>query len=193
MPRHDKPYSIFEPFGARPNGSFDETEEFVSTALPSRRRQRQTGLRFDLYSVDFWVDYKGTLKECNPDRFPNAWTDQGELRKLGTAPGLWIDSSWGLWSIGGNPTVQACLNVDPDQPDSAKQVSWGRQSFCRPRSRSGSMYVEAFRHHLRENGVRLLSSITWPRPVSIPITISRHLLDGAVMDAVIAFLHALDA
>ena len=30
---HDRPYAIFEPFGARPGGSFDETEEFVLDSI----------------------------------------------------------------------------------------------------------------------------------------------------------------
>ncbi len=64
---HDKPYAIFEPFGARPNGSFDETEEFVLDNIAKvATGQRDAGCHFDLYSVDFWVDYRGTLKECDP-------------------------------------------------------------------------------------------------------------------------------
>ena len=194
---HDKPYAIFEPFGARPNGSFDETEEFVLDSIAKiAEGQRQTGLRFDLYSVDFWVDDKGTLKECNPLRFPHGLERiKEELRKLGTAPGLWIDSSWGQWSIGGNPTVQACLNVDPGQADSEKQVSWGRKSFCRATEPIRSMYVEAFRYHLRENGVRLLkfdnlaTTCVNPHHDHLPGLYSTE----PIMDAVIEFLHAMDA
>ena len=114
---HDKPYAIFEPFGARPNGSFDETEEFVLDSIAKvATGQRDAGCHFDLYSVDFWVDYRGTLKECDPERFPNGLNRiRRELDKLGTALGLWIDGSMEGWSIGGNPSpaVQACLNYDP--------------------------------------------------------------------------------
>jgi len=194
---HDRPYAIFEPFGARPNGSFDETEEFVLDSIAKvAEGQRQTGLRFDLYSVDFWVDYNGTLKECNPKRFPNGLERiKAELAKTGTALGLWIDSSWEAWSIGGNPAVQECLNIDPDQPDSQKQVAWSRKSFCRATEPIRSMYVDAFRYHLRENGVRLLkfdnfaTTCVNPNHDHLPGLYSTE----PIMDAVIEFLHALDA
>jgi hypothetical protein len=194
---HDRPYAIFEPFGARPNGSFDETEEFVLDSIGKLAAgQRQTGLQFDLYSVDFWVDHEGTLKECDPERFPNGLERiKEELGKLGVAPGLWIDSSWGAWSIGGNPAVQACLNLDPDRPDSVKQVPWGRKSFCRATEPVRSMYVDAFRHHIRENGARLLkfdnlaTACVNPAHTHLPGIYSTE----PIIDAVIEFLHALDA
>lgn len=123
--RHDKPYAIFEPFGARPGGDFNETEEFVLDSIAKvAEGQRDAGCRFDLYSVDFWVDYRGTLKECDPKRFPNGLSKiREELGGLGTAPGLWIDSSWERWSIGGNAQVQGCLNVDPNRRDSSRAVA----------------------------------------------------------------------
>ena len=193
---HDRPYAIFEPFGARPGGSFDETEEFVLDSIAAvAEGQRQTGLRFDLYSVDFWVDSKGSLRECNPERFPNGLDRiKAELGQLGTALGLWIDSSGEAWSIGGNPAVRDCLNIDPDQPDSQKQVAWGRKSFCRATEPIRSMYVEAFRYHIRENGVRLLkfdnlaTTCVNPRHDHLPGIYSSE----PIMDAVIEFLHALD-
>jgi len=194
---HDRPYAIFEPFGARPDGNFDETEAFVLDSLAKvAQGQRQTGLRFDVYSVDFWVDAKGTLKECDPERFPHGLERiKAELACLGTAPGLWIDSSWEAWSIGGNPVVQACLNTDPDRPDSAKEVPWGRRSFCRATEPIRSMYVDAFRHHLRENGVRLLkfdnlaTTCANPRHDHLPGLYSTE----PIVDAVIEFLQTLDA
>ena len=155
---HDKPYAIFEPFGARPGGNFDESETFVLDMIAKMAEgEQQTGCRFDLFSVDFWVDYHGDLKRCDPARFPNGLTGiVGELGKLGTAPGLWIDSSWERWSIGGNPDVQGCLNVDPQRPETLKAVTWNRRSFCRASEPIKSMYTDAFRHHIREQGVRLL-------------------------------------
>ena len=33
--------------------------------------QRDSDCRFDLFSVDFWVDYRGDLQQCDPSRFPN--------------------------------------------------------------------------------------------------------------------------
>jgi hypothetical protein len=194
---HDRPYAIFEPFGARPNGSFDETEEFVLDSIAKvAEGQRQTGVPFDLYSVDFWVDYKGTLKECDPERFPHGLAPiTADLARLGIAPGLWIDSSWELWSIGGNPTVQACLNCDPEQPDSHQQVDWGRRSFCRASEPIRSLYVDAFRYHIREHGVRLLkfdnlaTTCVNPGHEHLPGLYSTE----PIIDAVIEFLQALDA
>ncbi|MBT3375473.1 MAG: hypothetical protein HN742_11380 [Lentisphaerae bacterium] len=193
---HDRPYAIFEPFGARPNGSFDETEEFVLDSIAKvAEGQRQTGLRFDLYSVDFWVDYEGTLKECDPVRFPNGFDRiKAELGKLGTALGLWIDSSGEAWSIGGNVDVQDCLNIDPDRPESQKEVPWGRKCFCRATEPIRSMYVDAFLDHVRDNGVRLLkfdnlaTTCLNPGHDHLPGIYSSE----PIMDAVIEFLHTLD-
>ena len=57
---HDKPYAIFEPFGARPGGNFNETEEFVLDNIAKLAQgQREAGCHFDLYSIDFWVDFHG--------------------------------------------------------------------------------------------------------------------------------------
>jgi hypothetical protein len=157
---HDRPYAIFEPFGARPNGDFNETEEFVLDSIAKvAQGQREAGCHFDLYSVDFWVDYQGTLKECDPQRFPRGLQPiRRELDKLGTALGLWIDGSWEGWSIGGNPSpdVQACLNYDLQKPETLNQVQLGRKAFCRAAEPIRSMYAEAFRYHIREHGVRLL-------------------------------------
>jgi hypothetical protein len=193
---HDRPYAIFEPFGARPNGSFDETEDFVLDMVRKvGEGQRQTGCRFDVLSVDFWVDYRGDLMRCDPERFPRGLAPiLGELRALGIAPGLWIDSSWELWSVGGNPAVRECLNYDVRDESTLRQVSWGRASFCRATEPIRSMYVEAFRHHLRENGVRLLkfdnlaTSCANPTHAHLPGPYSTE----AITDAVIEFLQALD-
>jgi len=192
---HDRPYAIFEPFGARPDGDFNESEAFLLDNLAKVAvGQRDSGCRFDLYSVDFWVDYHGDLKAFDPERFPHGLTRiNEELRKLGTSPGLWIDSSWEAWSIGGNPSVQSSLNFDPQQGPATSP--WGRASFCRATEPIRSMYIEAFRHHIRENGVRLLKFDNFadvcnnPNHDHLPGLYSTEALD----DAVIEFLHALDA
>ena len=194
--KHDKPYAIFEPFGARQGGDFEETEQFVLDSIAKvAQGQQDAGCHFDLYSVDFWVDYRGTLKECDPERFPNGLKRiREELDKLGTDLGLWIDSSWEQWSIGGNPEVQSCLNIDSDRPETLREVSWGRKSFCRATEPIKSMYVDAFRHHLRENGVRMLkfdnlaSGCVNPDHNHLPGVYSTE----PVYDAVIDFLNALD-
>jgi hypothetical protein len=184
--KHDRPYAIFEPFGARPGGDFNETETFVLDNIAKLARgQHEAGYRFDFYSVDFWVDYHGDLKKFDPQRFPNGLASiRRELARLGTAPGLWIDSG-GLpaWTIGGNPAVR------PAWTDATGQ------RLCRATEPLRSMYVEAFRHHLRANGVRLLKFDNLNTTCDNP---SHEHLPGiysteAIENAVIEFLHALDA
>lgn len=188
---HDRPYAIFEPFGARPNGNFDETEEFLLDNITKlAQSQRETGCRFDYYSIDFWVDFNGDLKRCDPVRFPNGLTKiLAELKKLGIAPGLWIDSSMTHWSVGGNPAVRPTLNHDPAGPAPAVPI------MCRATEPIRSMYVEAFRHHIRHNGVRCLkfdnlhSVCNNPAHNHLPGIYSTE----AIQNAVIEFLHAMDA
>jgi hypothetical protein len=188
---HDRPYAIFEPFGARPGGSFDETEEFVLDNIGKlAESQRQTGCRWDYYSIDFWVDFHGDLKKCDPVRFPHGLTKIcAELKKLGTAPGLWIDSSMTHWSIGGNPAVRPTFTHDPRSPAPGVPI------MCRATEPIKSMYVDAFRYHIRENGVRCLkfdnlqSTCNNPAHDHLPGIYSTE----AIQNAVIEFLHAMDA
>jgi len=186
---HDGPYTIFEPFGARPNGNFEETEEFLLDNLDKLAEgQRQSGCHFDFYSLDFWVDVHGDLKRCDPTRFPHGLTPITErLKKLGTPLGLWIDSGGlggGAWSIGGNPAVKSCFSDD---------VAKG--GLCRASEPIKSMYTEAFRHHIRQNGVRLfkfdnlLTECNNPRHEHLPGVYSTEAIDNALIE----FLHALDA
>ncbi len=192
---HDRPFAIFEPFGARTNGDFNETEEFLLDMIRKvAAGQRDSGCHFDLFSVDFWVDYHGTLKECDPQRFPAGLAPVLEaLRELGVTPGLWIDSSGEAWSIGGNPATKPAMNVDPVR--GPVDVPWGRASFCRATEPVRSMYTEAFRHHIRENGVRLLKFDNLadvcqnPAHAHLPGLYSTE----PIVDAVIEFLQALDA
>ncbi len=192
---HDRAYAIFEPFGARPDGDFNESEAFVLDNIAKvAQGQREQGCHFDLYSVDFWVDYHGDLKAFDPARFPGGLQRiNAELKKLGTAPGLWIDSAGPGWSIGGNPKVQAALNFDPAQGPGA--APWGRPSFCRATEPIRSMYTAAFRHHIRDNGVRVLKfdnfadQCTNPKHAHLPGLYSTEPLD----DAAIEFFQALDA
>ncbi|MCY2986706.1 MAG: hypothetical protein NTY19_02445 [Planctomycetota bacterium] len=196
---YDKPYAIFEPFGARPNGDFKETEVFLLDNIAKvAQGQREAGCHFDLYSVDFWVDYRGTLKECDPQRFPNGLKPiRQELDKLGTAMGLWVDGSMEGWSIGGNPSpeVQACMNYDLQKPDTLQQVQLGRRAFCRAAEPIRSMYAEAFHHHIRQHGVRLLKFDNTgcvclnPHHGHLPGLFSTE----AIEDALIDFFRGLDA
>ena len=183
---HDRPYAIFEPFGARPGGDFNETEEFLLDSIAKLAEgQRQSGCHFDLYSIDFWVDVHGDLKKCDPQRFPHGLTKiNQELRKLGTAPGLWIDSG-GLpsWTVGGNPAVKECFSE-----------AEAKGGLCRATEPIKSMYTEAFRYHIRENGVRLLkfdnllTTCNNPKHSHLPGVYSTE----AIHNALIEFLHAMD-
>ncbi len=195
---HDKPYTIFDNFGSWPGGDFMNTEAYVLHSLNRlAESQKEAGLHFDLFSVEFWVDYHGTLKECDPQRFPNGLTRiHQELDKLGTSMGLWIDGSYEGWSIGGNPSpeVQACLNYDLQNPDTLDQVQLGRKAFCRATEPIRSMYTEAFRQHIREDGVRLLkfdntSTICVnPNHEHLPGLYSTEPIDDGLID----FFQALD-
>jgi len=191
---HDRPYAVFEPFGGLATGDFDETEAFVLDMIDKvGEGQRESGCRFDLFSVDFWVDYRGDLIRCNPERFPNGLTRIREaLAREGIALGLWFDSSWEAWSIGGNPATAPALNFDPAR--GPVDVPGGRPSFCRATEPVRSLYTDAFRHHIRENGARLLKFDNFADECQNP---SHGHLPGIystepIMDAVIEFLAALD-
>jgi hypothetical protein len=92
------------------------------------------------------------------------------------------------WSIGGNPAVRPTFTHDPKSPAPGVPV------MCRATEPIRSMYVEAFRHHIRENGVRLLKFDNLHAVCNNP---GHEHLPGLystepIQDAVIEFLHALD-
>ena len=107
---HNRPYAIFEPFGGQPGGegNFDQKESYVLDNIAKvAEGQRNSGCHFDCYSIEFWVDYHGDLTKADPQRFPDGFTKiSPALKEIGTALGLWIDSSFELWSVGGNPAVR---------------------------------------------------------------------------------------
>jgi hypothetical protein len=147
---HDKPLAIFEPFGAKPGGDFWETEAFVMDNIAKvAEGQRDSGLHWDYYSIDFWTDPTGDLKTPDAGRFPSGFTKiLPELTKLGTLPGLWVDSgNVGDWTIAENPVVAQALTP-----------ARGRLGFglCRATEPANRFYVEGYAHQLRENGVRLV-------------------------------------
>ncbi len=133
---HNEPYAILDSFGGKPDGSFEESEQYVLDNIAKvAAAERESGCHFDFYSLEFWVDYNGDLKRFDPQRFPNGFRSiREELAKLRTAPGLWIDSSWAAWSIGGNPAVQNTINWGPGKDLSS--VPHNRRPSAAPRSRS---------------------------------------------------------
>jgi hypothetical protein len=186
----DKPYAIFEPFGGRPNGDFNETEDYVRSMIAKvAEGQRDSDCRFDLLSMEFWVDYNGDLRRCDPARFPGDLTAiREDLRAAGIHLGLWIDSSICGWSIGGNPATHASIMQD------RYREGFGATVYCRATEPIRSMFTQAFRYHIRENGARLfkfdnlLSQCDNPTHAHLPGIYSRE----PIFDAIIEFLHALD-
>lgn len=147
---HDQPLAIFEPFGAKPDGDFWETEEFVLDNIAKvATGQRDSGLHWDFYSIDFWTNPQGDLKTPDAGRFPNGFTKiLPELEKLGTLPGLWVDSGhWGDWTIADNPAVERALT-----PAGGRK----KLGLCRATEPANRFYVEGFAHQLRHHGVRLV-------------------------------------
>ena len=186
---HDRPYAIFDNFGSWPEGEnhaffTQNTEAHVLHSLDRLgESQRTTGCRFDICNLHFWVDHAGDLKRFDPDRFPHGMAPiRQRLDELGIAPGLWIDSSMAAWSIGRNPAVAASFTED-------------RGWFCRASEPIRSLYLEAFLHHIRENGVRLIkfdnlrTVCNNPEHGHLPGVYSTE----AITNSVIEFLHALDA
>ena len=147
---HDKPLAIFEPFGAKPDGDFWQTEPFVLDNIAKvAEGQRDSDLHWDYYSIEFWTDPKGDLKTPDTGRFPNGFTQiLPELDKLRTRPGLWVDSgNLGGWTIAENPAVAPALT----------STNGGQGTgLCRATEPANRFYIEGYRHQLRENGVRLV-------------------------------------
>ena len=184
--KHDHPYAIFDNFASWSLKVDGFTENTEANQLYSLNRlaesQKATGCRFDLCNIHFWVDHAGDLIRFDPKRFPNGIAKiKQKLDEMGVAPGLWIDSSMGSWSIGANPAVKDSLTDDAGY-------------LCRASEPIKSMYRKAFLHHIRENGVReikfdnLRTTCNNPAHPHLPGLYSTE----AIENSVIEFLHALD-
>jgi hypothetical protein len=159
---HDKPLAILEPFGAKPDGNFWETEEFALDNIAKvAEGQRDSGLHWDYYSIDFWTDPRGDLKTPSTKLFPNGFTKiLPELKKLGVLPGLWVDSgNYGDWTIAENPAVERALT-----PARGRK----KLGLCRATEPANRFYVEGYAHQLRENGVRLVKFDNAQLSCSVP-------------------------
>ncbi|MFZ1937090.1 MAG: hypothetical protein WCB27_21720 [Thermoguttaceae bacterium] len=186
---HDKPYAIFDNFGSWPSGahgSWFNSDEFELHSLRLlAKSQKATGCRFDFCNIHFWVDPAGDLKRWNPEKFPKGIANiKPILDSLGTAPGLWIDSSntWGGgWGIGLNPAARPSVSDNP---------GW----FCRASEPIKTLYREGFLYQIRHNGVRELKCDNLhtvcnnPRHDHLPGLYSTE----AIENSVIEFLHDLD-
>ena len=145
---HEHPYAMFECFGGKPGGEFNVDEKYLLGNLARLGEgQKASPAAFDFYNIEFWVDTKGDITGFDPQRFPNGFGNvRREIEKLGLKPGLWIDSG-GLpdWTIGKNPVIKPCMTHAD-----------GTGEICRACEPINSMYISAFLHHMKSNGVRLL-------------------------------------
>ncbi|MHB0998472.1 MAG: alpha-amylase family protein [Armatimonadota bacterium] len=146
---HDKAYSIYDFFGIEVGENATE-ERTLRNLNDVKTFIDNTGCVFDIYSLDFWVDHSGDLIRADRDNFPNGLDSSIKgIKDLGMAPGMWIDSSWEAWSIGQNPVVRPDINYDP-------AYGGDLPSLCRAVDPIHTMYSTAFRHHIRENSVRMI-------------------------------------
>ncbi|MFH1268760.1 MAG: hypothetical protein ABIK89_23795, partial [Planctomycetota bacterium] len=173
---HDRPYAIIDNFGSwslegeqGTGGMFARNTE--RALLHSLQRlsesQKLVGRVFDLHSVDFWHDVQGDMTRFAPQDFPNGFAPiRREMKKLGIEPGLWIASGFGGWA-----TVNAEF-----------------AGCCRAQEPLHSQYATAFRHHIRENGIRLakfdcLDAICYnPNHDHLPGVYSTEAIHNAVIE-----------
>lgn len=148
---HDKPYAIFEPFGAWPGGDFwGGTEEYLLRQIENVvTADQKAGVRYDFYSLDLWRDPKGDAERADPKRFPNGFEKiTSELKRLGIHFGLWTSSSGAKWGIGDNPVVANDYTHDRAY---GNDEDW----LCLAADPYKTMLTSAFREHIRKNQMRL--------------------------------------
>jgi hypothetical protein len=157
---HDKPLAIFETFGG---WNLQRPDLVLSENLPGsycldmvRRLEgfgRQTGMQFDIFSLEFWADPHGDLRQFNPANFPQGFHPlQRALKRAGIAPGMWITSSTGGWNIGRNPVVAGARAENPSYPTTPGECS----SLCTATEPFHSMLVDGMVHQITGNGGRLV-------------------------------------
>jgi hypothetical protein len=195
---HQRPYAIFEPFGARkieptegpPPFILYETEDFLLDNLDKlAAMEKKYPNHFDFYCLQFWVNRKGDFTTADPDDFPHDLASVNEkVQSLKMKLGLWIDSSWNEWSIGQNPVAKPSLQFVLD---------YGTEDyvgFCRASEPIHSLYTNGFLHHIRNNNIGLLKfdnlfAICYnPHHVHLPGIYSTE----AIQSKVIQFLNRMD-
>jgi hypothetical protein len=153
---HDKPYSIFDPFGAWPNEDWwGGTETYMLDQIKNviAPEIKKSGCQFDFYCIELWRDLKGDIEHPNPKTYPNGFGRiRDELAKLGIKFALWNDVSGPLsWTCGENPKVLPDLTHDPAS-GYASELPW----LCIAEEPLKSMFTQAFINHIRKNKLRLL-------------------------------------
>ncbi|MFA6567911.1 MAG: hypothetical protein WCS96_06835 [Victivallales bacterium] len=194
---HDKPYAITEMFGSWPIPQEKSLGEELSEDVCLRHADwlrefhNKTGEMFDMVSVDFWHDPTADLVKFN-HLFPNGFDKaQQALAETGAKYGLWIDSATvASWHIGLNPLVSDCMAGQPSYAITAN----AQAMTCRAAEPIRSIFKNAFLHHVRGKGARLLKFDNllstchnqchghWPGVYSTE----------AIYDSVIDFFAALD-
>lgn len=161
---HDKAISIFESFGSWPirpmeldYGHFPDETAILHNIGAVAQGQTEDGCHFDYYSIEFWNDYNGDFTRPGTMRFPNGLHQIREnLADLGTGLGLWIDTSAGRWSIGGNPVIKSCRTYPAATYETKTQNVVLGECYCRAADPFKAMLTNGFLHHIRENKARLL-------------------------------------
>ena len=148
---HDHPYAIIDTCGAQTNTGekFNGvTEKWCLDHISAlAQAQRDTGLKFDNYVIEFWHDPKGDIKHSDPKRFPNNFDNiTPAVNMIGTDLGLWLDSGFEIfnpsWTIGDNPILSHTATVE------------GLNTICRSTPPANQMYIDGFVHHIRKNHIR---------------------------------------
>jgi len=152
---HDHPYAIIDTCGAQNNTGekFDNvTEEWCLQHISKlAQAQKEVGLQFDNYVVEFWHDPKGDIKECDPKRFPNNFDKiTSALNNICTDLGLWISSgcqtnkeTMDQWTIGANKVLYDCSSTGD-----------GKGRICRSTPPANQMYIDGFVYQIRKNHIR---------------------------------------
>ncbi len=195
---HNKPISILESFGSWPIEplQLDYGHYPNEKAILNHLEQyRQSGCKFDYYCIEFWNDYHGDLTRPGCERFSNGFDKIKEkLGELDTALGLWIDTSAGRWSIGGNPVIKSCRSYNAAAYERTGQEPILGECYCRAQEPYKSMFQNAFLQHVRENKVRLLK---FDDAMAVCHNPNHNHLPGvysteAIQNSEIEFLQALD-
>jgi len=149
-----KPYAILESFGGQPEGNFKTqfdvgvSESYLKRHLAEvETSERQNGVQFDFYGLEFWHDRAGDLTTFNRQNFPNGFSAvRNKILDLGMKPALWIDSGrLPQWTVDLNPATGP-----------SRTTRDGVGSFCRASEPIASIYRNAYLYQMRTNQVGLV-------------------------------------
>ena len=164
---HDKPYAIIDTCAAQPGENFFAVSGkwCLDHIAKMAEGQRDAGLHWDYYCIEFWHDAQADLKAPDTKRFPEGFGPIfAGLARLGTLPGLWVNSGGKPeWTFGRNPAVRECGTqpggVELGSASSGPyqgEAAGARGMLCRSAGPVNRMYIEGLTHQIRANGVRLL-------------------------------------